>query len=281
MPNTEPKVSIIIPCYNHGKYIGDTLDSISKISSPHTIEVIIVNDGSTDEYTNTVLKEYAAKGYHVIFQQNAGLATARNNGIKLAKGEYILPVDADNMIRPAYIEKGISILDNDRTVSIVYGDAERFGAETGKMVQGPYNMQRLMLSNFIDACAMYRKSVWEANNGYDKNMPFTGIEDWDMWLNASFRGFRFRYVDEVLFDYRVLPDSMIKNLKSSKNKGDANLEYLMDKYPDHFGPQFIDMDIMNKMNQSVPGFLGKLILKKFAPATFNKKVKNGSLRKYI
>lgn len=281
MEHIIPKVSIIIPCYNHGLYINDTLESINLINDTSLYEVIIINDGSTDKHTNDVLRKLADSGYNVIFQQNAGLATARNNGIKLAKGNYILPLDADNKIRPEYISKGAKLLDTNPEIDIIYGDAEKFGAETGIMEQGEYNLQRLMLGNYIDACALFRRSVWEANDGYDKNMPYAGIEDWDLWLNASFKGFKFHYIDEILFDYRVLPNSMIKNLKSNKNKGDANIDYLIKKYPMHFGPQFIDANIMGKMNQSVIGFLGKLLLKKYLPSLFNKKVNNGSLRKYI
>ena len=275
------KVSIVIPCYNQGKFIDDALNSVEKINDKSLYEVIIVNDGSTDTFTNQRLKELSDTGYQVIFQENKGLAMARNVAVAASKGQYILPLDSDNMIRAEYVYKAIQVLDTDPAISIVYGDAQQFGDEGGIMLQGPYNMQRLMISNYIDACAVYRRAVWEANNGYDSKMPYTGIEDWDMWLNASFKGLGFHYIDEVLFDYRVLSTSMIRNLKASKKKGDANLEYLIRKYPQHFGPQFITQDIMSKLNESVPGFIGKLIMKKYFPALFNKKVEDGSLRKYI
>lgn len=275
------KVSIVIPCYNQGKYIDDAINSVEKIDDSNFYEIIIVNDGSTDDFTNKRLKELHESGYHVIFQENKGLATARNVAVTASKGQYILPLDSDNMIRASYVYKAVQILDNYPDISIVYGDAQKFGDEDGIMQQGPYNLQRLMLGNYIDACAVYRRGVWEANNGYDSNMPYTGIEDWDMWLNASFKGLKFQYIDEVLFDYRVLASSMIRNLKVSKKKGDANIDYLIKKYPLHFGPQFITQDIMTKLNESVPGFIGKLFMKKYFPGLFNKKVEDGSLRKYI
>lgn len=276
-----PRVSIVIPCYNHGKYISDTIQSIERISDNSLYEIIIINDGSTDISTNDILSRLSEDGYNVIFQKNAGLATARNNGISIARGDYILPVDADNMIRPEYVEKGITVLDNNPDISIVYGNAQKFGVENEILLQGPYNLQKLMISNYIDACAIFRRNVWESNSGYDRNMPYTGIEDWDLWLNASFNGFKFHYINEVLFDYRVLPGSMIKNLKNNKKKGDANQDYLIKKYPSFFGPQYIDADIMYKLDQSTMGFIGKLILKKYFPSIFTKKVNNGKLRKYI
>ncbi len=278
---TAPKVSIVIPCYNHGKYILDAVNSVEKISDRTLYEMIIVNDGSTDEYTNNVLKDLAQKGYNVIFQENKGLAASRNVAISLSKAEYILPLDADNMIRPEYVFKAIKILDENKDISIVYADAAFFGEKTGIMCQRPYNLQLLMLNNTIDACAVYRKKVWEANGGYDQNMPATGIEDWDLWLGASFKGFKFHYINEVLFDYRVLGNSMIRNLYASKKKGDANFEYMIVKHRGYFGPQFIDENIMGKFSDSPLGFTMKLVLKKYFPKKFVRLVEQGKLRKYI
>lgn len=276
-----PKVSIIIPCYNHGKYIQDALDSLEKIPDKDLYEVIIVNDGSTDEYTNQKLREIVGKGYNVIFQENQGLATSRNNAIRQSKGQYILPLDADNMIRPEYINKGIQVLDSNPDVTVVYGNAAEFGDKQGVLVQGEYNLQKLMIFNYIDACAMYRRSLWEELGGYDKNMAHPGIEDWDMWLSASFRGHKFHYIDEILFDYRVLNNSMIRQLRSSKIKSDANVKYMMTKHKGYYGPQFIDEDIMAKFSTSPAGFIGKLILKKYFPKRFEKMVTEGKLRRYI
>jgi glycosyltransferase involved in cell wall biosynthesis len=276
-----PKVSIIIPCYNHGKYIYDAINSVGQIKDKSLYELIIVNDGSTDEFTNQQLTEISQKGYKVIFQQNQGLAKSRNNAIQASAGEYILPLDADNKIRPEYVYKGIDILDRHKDVAIVYGDAELFGEKRGIMKQGPYNLQKLMLANYIDACAIYRRSVWDQLGGYDSDMPAAGIEDWNLWLSASFHGFKFHYIDEILFDYRVLGTSMIRNLKADKLKGDANIDYMIKKYPAHFGPQHIDTDIMEKFNQSNIGFVLKLFLKRYFPAKFSELVAKGKLRKYI
>ena len=275
------KISIIIPCYNHGKYVMDAINSVEKITDKSLYELIIVNDGSTDEFTNEILTDVANKGYNVIFQQNQGLATARNNAIAIANGEYILPLDADNMIRTEYIYQGIGILSANKNISVVYGDAELFGDKKGILKQGEYNLQKLLLYNYIDACAIFRKTLWEQMGGYDKNMAYPGIEDWDLWLGASFQGHKFYYIDEVLFDYRVLHNSMIKQLRSSKLKGDANVEYMINKYKQYYGPQFVDADIMSKFTTSPIGFIGKLIIKKYFPKKFQKMVSGGKLRKYI
>src|SRR5688500_12631026 len=97
-----PAISVIIPCYNQGHYLREALESLEKCNQ-ELFEIIIVNDGSTDSFTNEYTKELESRGYKLIFQQNTGLGQARNNGIKQAVGKYILPLDADNKIYPDYL----------------------------------------------------------------------------------------------------------------------------------------------------------------------------------
>ncbi|MDG0811812.1 glycosyltransferase family 2 protein [Cohnella rhizosphaerae] len=97
-------VSVVIPCFNHGSWLQQTLDSIHASTYP-SIEILIVNDGSTDEKTIATLKEIEEKGFKVIHQNNGGLSQARNTGVHHAKGEFILPLDADDLIHPDYIKK--------------------------------------------------------------------------------------------------------------------------------------------------------------------------------
>ncbi|MBC7552522.1 MAG: glycosyltransferase family 2 protein [Taibaiella sp.] len=279
--STTPRVSIVIPCYNHGRFIRETLRSIEQVKDKHLYEIIIVNDGSTDEFTNKELQKLSEEGYHVINQKNAGQAAARNTAILKSRGEYILPVDSDNMIYPEYIYRGIEILDANKDISVLYGNAKTFGNTTGLLTPGAYNLQKLMLVNYIDACAMYRRSLWDAVGGYDPKIPTIGYEDWELWLNASFMGFKFLYVDEVLFEYRILDNSTIHKLKADKRKGDANIAYMVNKHKAYYGPQYIDKDIMKKFEQSPMGFVMKLFLKKYFPKKFDEMVSQGKLRRYI
>jgi len=275
-----PKVSVIIPCYNHGKYIDEAIASVEQTADKSLYEIIIINDGSTDPFTNQRLQELHSLGYQVIFQENGGLSAARNMGISLAKGKYILPLDADNKIRPEYIHEGIRIFEQQANVSIIYGDASLFGEKQGIKKSYDFNLQHLMLGNYIDACAIYRKAVWDELGGYDIRMR-TGLEDWEFWLHAAFRGFKFQYINKVLFDYRVLQTSMVHQLNKKKSQNIAITDYLTEKHQAYFGPQFIDADLMHKFSQSPVGFTGKLFLKKFFPSLFMKQVQKGRLRKYI
>jgi glycosyltransferase involved in cell wall biosynthesis len=202
------RISVVIPCFNHGEFLPDAVTSVTCIDR-RDIELIVVDDGSTDERSRKEMDALIAQGIHVVRQENKGLAAARNAGILNSQGEYILPLDADNRLRAGYIEHGIKTLDSNPHVGIVYGDGEYFGIRTGRWDVGPFNRHRLLQWNYIDSCAVYRRSVWEQNNGYDGTMPVQGLEDWDFWLGALERGWQFAYVPEVLFDYRIAKESMI------------------------------------------------------------------------
>ena len=133
-----PKVSVIIPCYNHGQYIKEAIQSVEECREKDLYEIIILNDGSTDKYTIEILQELANAGYNVINQANQGLGAARNNAIRMARGKYILPLDSDNKIYPEYIYESIKILDAEPGIAMVYGDWEYFGEKTGRHSVGEF-----------------------------------------------------------------------------------------------------------------------------------------------
>ena len=272
------KVSIIIPCYNQGHYLKEVLDSVSACNS-ELYELIIVNDGSTDQRTIDELNSLKTQGYRVIFQENKGLSGARNTGIGLATGIYILPLDADNKVRPAYLTRAIEIMDADPAVAVVYGNAEYFGEKTGVWKTGDYNMQKLMIANYIDACAVIRKEVLDEVGPYDTNMKL-GWEDWEMWLRISFAGYLFRYVDEVLFDYRVMNTSMSKTLYNNYAKPNSIENYVHQKHAARMGHQYITRHWVARFKQSPVLFVTKLIMMTYFPSYYSKllnknKVRNG------
>jgi glycosyltransferase involved in cell wall biosynthesis len=203
------KISIVIPCYNHGKMLCEALESVEKVRNSNLLEVIIVNDGSTDAETCKLFQELTDSKYKIIHQPNRGLGAARNAGIQIAQGEFILPLDSDNRIREAYLTHGVRVLMENPQIGVVYGDAEYFGEKIGVWQVPEFNLPELTKMNFIDACALYRKSVWESIQGYDQTMPWMGWEDWDFWLRAAACGWIFSHLNEIAFDYRVRSGSMI------------------------------------------------------------------------
>ncbi len=193
--------------------LRETLESVESARNANLAEVIIVNDGSTDPATCAYLEELAHSPYTVIHQPNRGLGPARNAGIDAAQGEFILPLDSDNCIRKCYLSSGVKLLREQPDVGVVYGDAEYFGERSGRWHVADFDLRQMVETNYIDACALYRKSVWATVNGYDEKMPWMGSEDWDFWMRIALRGFRFKHLDEIAFDYRVRRGSMVEGTR--------------------------------------------------------------------
>ena len=205
-----PKVSVIIPCYNHGKYLDEAVESIL-VQTFQDFEIIIVNDGSTDESTILKLENYKRAKTRVIHTVNQGLSMARNNGIREATGVFILPLDADDKVAPGYLEKAVSIMETSPKTGIVYSFADCFGAQQGRWSIPDYSPHGMLLTNLIFCCSLFRKSSWEQSGGYNPNMS-KGWEDWDFWLSLIERGCEVYRIPEVLFFYRVLPESMVRSM---------------------------------------------------------------------
>lgn len=192
-------------------YLEETLQSILSSRTNYPVEIIIVNDGSTEEYTLEVLNRVEKQGFYVLHQENQGLAKARNNGIRMAKGEYILPLDSDNNVCFPYLNKAIDFLENE-DLDIVYGDARYIGERKGVWKNKVLNKREILIKNHVDACAVFKKSVWEDVNGYSEDMPYMGFEDWNFWLKCIYHKYNFYYLNEICFEYRVLSNSMIRTI---------------------------------------------------------------------
>lgn len=227
-----PKISIIIPCYNSETTLEETLVSVSEQVFQNW-EAILVNDGSPDNL-EIIAQKWLTKDprFRYYKKENGGLGTARNFGIEKAKGTYILPLDSDNKIRPLFAKKAIAILDKEPKVDIVHGDAMYFGEKEGRWNIAPFNFERMLMQNYIDACAVYRKSMWEDVGHYDTKMPYQGNEDWELWLAFGAKNCVFKHLNEITFDYRVSGNSMIKSFNSEKFK--ANKKYIKRKYCEQY-----------------------------------------------
>jgi glycosyltransferase involved in cell wall biosynthesis len=233
-----PLISVITPCYNHGMYLDEAIASLKLAEYGSILEHIIINDGSTDAFTLQKLEEVKRGNIKLIHQENKGLAAARNAGVSIAKGKYILPLDADNKIIPEVFIEAAEILNNDESIDIVYTDALLFGDKNDTLEPGEFDLVRIMRDNYIDACALIRKSTLLKIGGYDSNMPVMGHEDWDLWINIGIRGGKFYYFKKNGFYYRVLANSMVNTI-STPGRND-NKHYIFEKCHKYL-PDIYDM----------------------------------------
>jgi glycosyltransferase involved in cell wall biosynthesis len=223
-PAQQPRLSVIIPCHNDGDYLIDAVASVER-NAP-AAELIIVDDGSTQPRTREVLAALREIGHRVIEQPHSGLSAARNTGIAASSGEYFLPLDADNRLLPNFVDEAVALLDADPAAGVVYGDRREFGARTGDVVVPELDLPRMLWSNYIDACAVVRRAVW-SESAYD--VAFREWEDWDFWLGAAERGWRFLHLPRTTFEYRVRPDSLHHRFLR-RNDYPATLRRLYDKH---------------------------------------------------
>ncbi len=150
------KVSVIVPCFNSGHFLDETINSALS-STFADFEIIIVNDGSTDEFTNKLLADYRKPKTKVIHTENCGLVGARNNALKYASGEYILPLDADDLIDSEYMKEAVEYLDLNPNTGIVYCIAERFGDENGIWKFPEFSIEAMLQSNLIFNSSFQKK----------------------------------------------------------------------------------------------------------------------------
>ena len=172
-------VSVIIPSYNLGQYLPQTLKSVMD-QTFEDWECLIVENGSTDASMNVVSDFCAAdkRFVPVVFQENVGVAAARNRGLELAEGEYILFLDADDLLDPHYMDAAMAAFKLDPSLDVVYGRAERFGAESTWDLP-PFSMDTMLASNCLYISCFFRRS---AAVSFDPAFK-TGYEDWDYWLS--------------------------------------------------------------------------------------------------
>ena len=208
----KPLVSVIVPLYNAAPYIGEALESIVA-STYRPLEVVVVDDGSSD---TSLAESKAFAALHaevrVIHQANAGVSSARNHAIREAKGELILPVDADDKISPNYIEKAVEAMQED--VRIVGCRACYFGTKEGEWRLPEYRPELLARKNMIPITSLFRKSDWKCVGGFYEEEIYR--EDWDFWLSLMELGGRYVRLEETGLYYRVLPHSRRTNAKQQK-----------------------------------------------------------------
>ena len=208
-----PKISIIMPAYNSGKYISDAIESVLSQTFKDW-ELIIIDDGSTD-ITPELARKYAMrdKRIKVVSQQNTGTVTARNNGIMAARGKYIFPLDADDKIAPECLRRLYDIITT-TNYSIICPNGSFFGCRTDAFFLEKPTRINMYSANRLHNSSLYEKKLWKKYGGYDNKFD-RGFEDYDFWLNFFDDGKKAVRTKEQLFFYRIKEDS--RNIQSKKH----------------------------------------------------------------
>jgi glycosyltransferase involved in cell wall biosynthesis len=241
-----PFVSIIVPCYNQSQFLSEALQSVLDQTYIYW-ECIIVNDGSKDN-THEVAQEWLLRDsrFKYVNKENGGLSSARNAGIDLAKGEFILPLDADDKISKDYLEFAIEEFHNDEKLKVVYCRAKKFGIKTGVWDLPEFSIKKLAKDNMIFCTAMFKKKQWEIVGGYDTKMLF-GLEDWEFWISILKNGGEVRRINNYCFFYRIKEVSMYRQIDDDRRE--YSFKYMSVKHADFFVNQlgsFIELDKKEK-----------------------------------
>ncbi|MEJ5265596.1 MAG: glycosyltransferase family A protein [Bacteroidales bacterium] len=246
-------VSVIIPCYNQGIYLYEALDSVYKQTYQH-IEIIVVNDGSTDEKTLEILSSLSNESSIKLLNiQKSNPSVARNFGISKCSGNFFLPLDADDRLHPSFIERTLEILKTSDTIAGVSSWAMQFGAKSGiKTLEGG-GIENFLRYNNCTVTALLKKSIWEEIGGYDENMR-EGFEDWEFYINLTKRGYKIVIIPEPLFYYRIKTKS--RNTVALVKRPEI-YRYIINKHRDVFDqyyPQII-YELEQDLQKTVQAFM--------------------------
>lgn len=202
----QPLISVIIPCFNYGKFVVSAIDSVLD-QTFDAVEIIVVDGGSTDNETLEILSTTQRPRTRFFFREGRHLVgDNRNYGIELARGRYICCLDADDTLDATYLEKALFYLET-YGYDIVSTAINYVGAKDGyvDIMERP-NLTDMVNSNHVLTCAVFRKRLWEAVGGYvDVGIGKHHVaEDWDFWLRLAANGARIRNISgEYLFNYRI------------------------------------------------------------------------------
>lgn len=204
-----PKVSVIIPTYNYGQYIDKSIDSV--LSQTYTdFEIIVVDDGSTDNTKTIIETKYGSK-VRYFYQKNKGAPAARNKGIAESVGEYLVFLDADDIFYPDNLEKKVDLLDKRKNDGFVYSDGYYVNEQSNKMAKssswllsaageklsGDIFLKLLEGYKIETIAAFFRRATIIDAEGFDEKLLC--LQDYDLILRVSFNN-TCSFIDECLFE---------------------------------------------------------------------------------
>lgn len=206
-----PEVSIVVPCFNGGRFLDDLMASVAQ-QTYRNFEIIIVDDGSTDDLTARKLASLRDRA-HVIHQSNRGASAARNTGIRRARADIVFMLDCDDTIEPTFLAETVPALQAaPPDVGMATTHLRLVGAESG-VVSRYFNRFDLLFTNTLFSGLVLRKASWRAAGGYDETMR-DGYEDWDFSLRLANAGLRAIEIQKPLYIYHIATDDQLSSVSS-------------------------------------------------------------------
>lgn len=233
-----PLISVIVPCYNQAEYLPDTLQSVLDQSYTNW-ECIIVNDGSSDN-TEKVATQWVNIDirFKYLKEENGGVSKARNKGIEVALGEWILPLDGDDIIAKDYLRLAVEVIKDNSNVGIIYCKVNFFSIKEGKWDLPPFDIKKLLIRNQIFNCGFFKKEDWRKAGGYDEKMVY-GREDWEFWINLlKTTNKEVIQLDYLGFFYRIKDTSRNVNFMADKKKIYETELRIYEKHKDLYNKHF-------------------------------------------
>jgi len=227
-------VSVVIPCYNLGRYLPEALASV-RGQTYRDVETIVVDDGSTEPDTEAALRAAAGTDVRVLHTDNRGLSAARNLGISHARGEYVSCLDADDRFELDWLERAVAHLDTNPNIAFVSHWLRAFGDEEWEWTPGRGDLAALLDQNVFNGAALFRRRLVDLVGGFDESMR-AGCEDWEFWIRVMKAGHRGAIIPAVLYQYRRRPDSMSRTMNAADGWFELYgrlIETLVDAYREH------------------------------------------------
>ena len=203
-PPAAPLFSVIIPCYNQGRFLSEAVTSVAAQAFAD-LEVIIINDGSPDdtsEIARSLAESRPGLNIRLIEQANQGVAAARNAGIAVARGRWIVALDGDDILAEGFLAKVAEAAERDPRATAFTGAYREFGARESDWRLTRFDPERLKERGNILCCAPFRRTLWEAVGGYDPSHPW-GAPDWHFWLKTLSAGLRLVCLPVPMLHYRI------------------------------------------------------------------------------
>lgn len=276
-------VSILIAVYNAERYVSKTLESALN-QTYSNIEVVVVNDGSTDSTAEIISPYLNDKRVIYFFQQNKGISVARNKAFELSRGNYITFLDADDLYAPTKVEDEVDFLESHSEYGVAYCRVLSFYSDTPNVI---YHYRRVMPNGniFIDllrhqfinpGAVMMRREVFASEHGFDP--LFRDAEDWDLWRRLSYKGVKFGFVDRELHYNRMHRDSLsgFHNQVKMKYMNVLSFEMLFGRMPEEEKKKYGEKAIMRLLRTKLA--IAHLLLgeKKEALATLKDAFRNSA-----